>query len=192
MPTITMLSFLLTMKSEPDPHGLVTFHQFDARLYTTIEDAYTHANRTLLELLVNEQQLVLRLRALRRYFFMANAASITHWLDLAHTELKKPARHASVSRLQSLLELALAGDDGAFRDDIRVTLNTTTLYDWLHKILRLSGAIDEGADADAALLDENADAKKEKEKEKDKDAKNKFLGTSLPRTLIPNLIAGSY
>jgi hypothetical protein len=42
-------------------------------------------------------------------------------------------------------------------------------------------------------LDENADAKKEKEKEKekDKDAKNKFLGTSLPRTSAPNLIAGS-
>jgi gamma-tubulin complex component 2 len=59
-------------------------------------------------LLLRDQKLALRLRSLRRVFFMANGAFATHWLNLAHAELRKSASGASVSRLQSLLDLALS------------------------------------------------------------------------------------
>ncbi|KAG2143344.1 hypothetical protein BD769DRAFT_1422756, partial [Suillus cothurnatus] len=42
------------------------------RLYKFIEDAYTHANRTLLRLLLQDQQLMSRLHSLKRYFFLAS------------------------------------------------------------------------------------------------------------------------
>lgn len=42
-------------------------------------------------------------------FFLASSSFLTHLLDLAHLELKKPAKGVSIVNLQSLLDLALTG-----------------------------------------------------------------------------------
>jgi hypothetical protein len=138
------------------------------RLYTTIEDAYTHANRTLLQLLRTDQKLILRLRALRKYFFMSQASFITHFLDLAHSELKKTVRSASVSRLQSLLELSLGGQEGEGEGegDLKVVLAKEDVYAWLSKVLQVNGAIDEG----------HAPPADQEETKKDKEEKKQFAG----------------
>src|SRR4051812_41124240 len=76
------------------------------RLYKAIEDGYTYANRTLLQLLMNDQALIPRLRSLKRYFFLSQSSFLTHFMDLAASELRKPSKGISTVKLQSLLDLA--------------------------------------------------------------------------------------
>ncbi|GJE93998.1 spindle pole body component [Phanerochaete sordida] len=135
----------------------------DDKFYKVIDDAYTHANRTLLRLLLRDQQLIPRLRSLKRYFFMSQSSFLTHLLDLAGSEMRKSSKSASIVKLQSLLDLALntdaQGEDAMFRDDVKVTMATSGLYDWLLKVLKVSGAIG-GEDGEAANLYE--ESKKDK------------------------------
>ena len=161
------------------------------RLYKFVEDAYTHANRTLLRLLLQDQQLIPRLRSLKRYFFLSQASFLTHLLDLAHTELKKPAKSASIVKLQSLLDLALSSEDASFREDVKVTMANTGLYEWLLKVISVSGVIggeDGDGNPDAAMHEES-----KKDREKDKDDKKGILGIfqwayhSYPRYLTQNI-----
>ncbi|KAI0777978.1 Spc98 family-domain-containing protein [Irpex lacteus] len=138
------------------------------KFYKTIDDAYTHANRTLLRLLLRDQQLILRLRSLKRYFFLSQSSFLTHLLDLSHSELKKTAKSASLVKLQSLLDLALntdaVGEDAMFREDVKVTMATSGLYDWLLKVVRVSGDLD-GKDLDGAKSG-HEDSKKDKDDKK--------------------------
>lgn len=139
----------------------------DEKLYKFVEDAYTHANRTLLRLLLQDQQLIPRLRSLKRYFFLSQASFLTHLLDLAHTELKKPAKSASIVKLQSLLDLALSSEDASFREDVKVTMANSGLYEWLLKVISVSGVIggEEGeGNPDMAM---HEDSKKDRDKDKE-------------------------
>jgi gamma-tubulin complex component 2 len=91
-------------------------------------------------------------------------------LDLSHTELRKSAKSASIVKLQSLLDLALNtdshGEDVMFREDVKATIAGSGLYEWLFKVVSVSGVIG-GDDAepgiDGAAHDE---AKKEKDDKK--------------------------
>ncbi|KAI0338339.1 hypothetical protein BDW22DRAFT_1460019 [Trametopsis cervina] len=143
----------------------------DEKFYKMIDDAYTHANRTLLRLLLRDQQLIPRLRSLKRYFFLSQSSFLTHFLDLSHSELRKSPRSASLVKLQSLLDLALntdaVGEDAMFREDVKVTMATSGLYDWLLKVVRVTG------DLDMKDLD-NAQSTQEEPK-KDKDDKKQML-----------------
>ncbi|KAF9531316.1 gamma-tubulin complex, DGRIP84/SPC97 component [Crepidotus variabilis] len=136
----------------------------DERFYKFIEDAYSHANRTLLQLLIKDQQLVPRLRSLKRYFFLSQSSFLTHLLDGAATELRKSSKSASVVKLQSLLDIALntdsAGDEPLFKEDIKVIMADTGLYDFLLKVVGVSGVIKE----DGGIGEE--EPKKEKEEKK--------------------------
>jgi len=123
--------------------------------------------------LLEDQQLVPRLRSLKHYFFLSQSSFLTHFLDLAHSELRKPAKSASIVKLQSLLDLAL--NSGSFdplahyREDVKVMMATSGLYDWLLKVVSVSGVIGgegeelAGAAAGVDIVDEGG---KDKEKEK--------------------------
>ena len=115
------------------------------RFYKSIEDAYSYANRTLLNMLLQDQQLLPRLRSLKRFFFMSQSFFVTHLLDQAQSELRKSSKSASVLKLQSLLDLALNtdlhGEDTMFREDVRIKMANNGLYDWLLKIISEKGAI---------------------------------------------------
>ena len=133
-----------------------------SRFYKFIEDAYSHANRTLLQLLLKDQQLIRRLRSLKHYFFLSQSSFLTHLLDLSANELRKSSKSASVVKMQSLLDLALnsdQGEDTLFREDIRVTMAESGLYDFLLKVVTVSGVLktEEGGDEET---------KKEKEEKK--------------------------
>ncbi|PFH47040.1 hypothetical protein AMATHDRAFT_77395 [Amanita thiersii Skay4041] len=124
------------------------------RFYKFLEDAYSHANRTLLQLLLKDQQLIPRLLSLKRYFFLSQSFFLTHFLDLSHNELRKASKSASVVKLQSLLELALNtdahGEDHLFREDVKVSLSDTGLYDFLLKVVNVSGVIGGGLNGEEA------------------------------------------
>lgn len=89
---------------------------------------------------------------------MSQSFFITHLLDQAQNELRKSSKTASVLKLQSLLELALNtdlhGEDAMFREDVKVKMAPSGLYDWLLKIISEKGAIGgetgEGGIADSA------------------------------------------
>lgn len=143
----------------------------DERFYKFIEDDYSYANRTLLQLLLRDQGLVPRLNCLKRCFFLSHSSYLTHFLDLSHTELRKTAKAVSLVKLQSLLDLALGtdahGDDASFREDVRVTMATTGLYEWLLRIVNVSGVIgDDGDFSGDGVHDEHHKKGKEKDEKK--------------------------
>jgi gamma-tubulin complex component 2 len=90
---------------------------------------------------------------------------LTHFLDLAHGELRKSGRSASLVKLQSLLDLALTtdaqGEDALYREDVRVGMSPHGLYDWLLKVVSLSGEIGDGDAAGAAREASGEDSKKQ-------------------------------
>ena len=105
---------------------------------------------------------------------MSQSSFLTHLLDLAGSEMRKSSKSASIVKLQSLLDLALntdaQGEDAMFRDDVKVTMATNGLYDWLLKVLKVNGTIG-GEEGEAAQLYE--------ENKKDKsDKKQQMLGMS--------------
>ena len=71
---------------------------------------------------MRDQGLVPRLNCLKRCFSSPIRPTSQHFLDLAHTELRKTAKALSLVKLQSLLDLALGtdahGDDAPFREDV--------------------------------------------------------------------------
>ncbi|KAJ7281847.1 Spc98 family-domain-containing protein [Mycena rebaudengoi] len=145
----------------------------DEKFYAFLEDAYTHANRTLLQLLLRDQQLIPRLSSLKRYFFLSQSSFLTHMLDLSHAELRKSAKSASIVKLQSLLDLALntdsQGEDMLFREDVKVTMASSGLYEWLLNVVNVSGVIG-GEEGELDVQQE------EPKKEKEKDDKKPLLG----------------
>ncbi|EJD47788.1 Spc97/Spc98 [Auricularia subglabra TFB-10046 SS5] len=159
----------------------------EERFYKSIESAYTHANQTLLKLLLEDQQLILRLRTMRHFFFLCQSSFLTQFLDLAAGELRKSARSASIVKLQSLLDLALKDDSNPdlFKEDIKVSMASSGLYDWLLKVVSVSGAIGggEGEGWDAHGMDMPADEGKEREREREKEKEKKPLLASDALTL---------
>ncbi len=77
----------------------------------------------------------------------------------------------SIIKLQSLLDLALNndvhGDEALFREDVKVTMATTGLYEWLMKVVGESGQI--GDEIDPSKV-------RDEKKEKERDEKKPLLG----------------
>lgn len=111
-----------------------------------------------------------RLRSLKRYFFLSQSSFLTHFLDLSASELRKPSKIVSTAKLQNLLDLALNtdanGEDMLYREDVKVTISDSGLYDFLLKVVSVSGVIG-GEDGDHEGGPGHEEHKKEKEKEKE-------------------------
>lgn len=122
----------------------------DSRFYKRIEDAYIYANRTLLKLLVEEQELIPHLRSLKHFFFADQSDFLTNFLDLAHSDLtKKSAKQVSIVKLQSLLDLAVrnpasSSSNDPYKDNLKVTMASQGLYDWLLKIVTHTSSLEDG------------------------------------------------
>jgi gamma-tubulin complex component 2 len=149
------------------------------RFYKSIEADYAFANKTLLQLLLKDRELMPRLRCLKRYFFLSHSTFLTHFLELAHTELRKSAKSASLVKLQSLLDLSLNtdshSDDAAFREDVRVTMMGSVLYDFLIKIVKEKGDIvstqddaESGGEDHGSAAGTSDRRREKKEREKDR------------------------
>ncbi|KAI9245069.1 Spc98 family-domain-containing protein [Sporodiniella umbellata] len=120
--------------------GAVNGEQFASNL----EIAYKYANRTLLNLLMNERQLIGRLRSLKHYFFLDQSDFLTSFLYLAKDELKQPASEISQARLQSLMDLVLRNSSSVaaydpFKEDVKVSMSHLKLVDQLLRIINVAG-----------------------------------------------------
>jgi len=99
-------------------------------------------------------------------------------MDLSHAELRKSSKSASLVKLQSLLDLALSadahGDDMQYHEDVRVAIAPTGLYEWLIKVVSMSGVIS-GEDGEA-IGEGGGHGHDEHKKDRDKDEKKQVLG----------------
>jgi gamma-tubulin complex component 2 len=77
---------------------------------------------------------------------MDQGDAFTHFLDSAHHELSKKSKHVSITKLQSLLDIAIRNSSSSsstdpFKEDVKVALMSTTLTEFLMRIANVSGAI---------------------------------------------------
>lgn len=116
----------------------------DSRIVLSLTEAYTHANQSLLSLLVKTHELPARLRSLKHYYFLDQADFFINFMDIAEQELSKPSRKASITKLQYLLDMSLRqpGSISAtdpFKDEVLVDMSHISVTDYLLKIVNVSG-----------------------------------------------------
>jgi gamma-tubulin complex component 2 len=109
-----------------------------------IEGNFVKANKSLLEMLIKEKQLMGRLKSIKNMFLLCQSDYLTHFLDLAEETLAQPADKVSLSKMRSLLELVLQSQSTAtfmdpFRDSFTIDLCQISLFDQLIKINSMVG-----------------------------------------------------
>jgi len=79
-----------------------------------------------------------------------------------------------VVKLQSLLDLALntdaVGEDALFREDVKVTMAESGLYDFLLKVVTVSGVV---------KAEEGGEEEPKKEREEKKAMQGTYLGSTI-------------
>lgn len=129
--------------------------------------------------MIEEQELIPHLRSIKHWFFLDQSDFLTNFLDLAASELRKPSKSASLVKLQSLLDLAVrnpssSSSNDPYKDDLKITMFSQGLYDWLMKIVSKTGGggMTEDGELDFAMDDRDeaagAAGYRRSDKEKDK------------------------
>ncbi|RVE59987.1 hypothetical protein OJAV_G00193930 [Oryzias javanicus] len=123
-----------------------------------IEKAYNYASKVLLDFLMEEKELVSRLRSIKHYFLMDKGDFFVHFMDLTEEELKKPVDDIVPPRLEALLELALrmsTANTDPFKDDLKIDLMPNDVITQLLRVLAIETkqekAIINAEQTDAAL-----------------------------------------
>lgn len=116
----------------------------DKRFIENVNNAYAHANESLMQLLLTTHELPLRLRSLKHYFFLDPSDSFSYFLELGSSELRKPAKSVNTSKLQSLLDLVLrqpgtVASLDPFKEDVKVEMNEITLINNLQRVVNITG-----------------------------------------------------
>jgi gamma-tubulin complex component 2 len=116
----------------------------DNRFLDNVNNAYAHANESLLKLLLTTHELPARLRSLKHYFFLDQSDFFSYFLELGSSELRKPVKVVNTGKLQSLLDLVLRqpGSVAAldpFKEDIKVEMNEISLTNSLTRVVNISG-----------------------------------------------------
>lgn len=106
---------------------------------------------------------------MKHFFFLDQSEFLNQFFDNAYVELKKPASSASMTKIQSLLYMAVSNPASAssldpHKEQLRAVMSQTQLYDWLLTVV--SKRAGEGIlAAMKGPTDSKADEAKEKEKE---------------------------
>lgn len=116
----------------------------DSRIVVCVTTAYTRANALLLNLLMGTLGLSKRLNSLKHYFFLDRADYFINFCDIAESELAKPSRAASVTKLQYLLDMALRqpgsiSSEDPFKEEVLVSLSHVSVSEYLLQIVNVMG-----------------------------------------------------
>ena len=120
----------------------------DPRFLDNIYEAYTHANSSLLNLLLTTHGLPERFRSVKHYFFLDRSEFFSSFLAQSRDELQRHWKLVNVAKLQSLLDLALrqpgsiAAQD-PFKEDVKIRMNDQDLTSFLNSIANVQGLQDE-------------------------------------------------
>lgn len=93
--------------------------------------------------MLDDQDLISHLRSVKHFFFLDQSEFLDQFLDNAASELRKPVRSASMTKIQSLLYMAVSNPASAssldpHKEDLRVVFQDTNLFDWLIEIVTSS------------------------------------------------------
>ena len=121
----------------------------DPRFLHNVTLAYTHANSSLLSLLLTTHALPARLRSMKHYFFLDRSDFFSYFLYLGNSELKKQVKDVNIGKLQSLLDLVLrqSGSVAAqdqFKEDIKIHMNDQQLTKFLMGVVNVRGFDQDG------------------------------------------------
>ncbi|XP_012273660.1 gamma-tubulin complex component 2 isoform X2 [Orussus abietinus] len=122
-------------KQEP-----LVYQQRGQNYIAAIDRAYSEAARTLLEVLIQENDLMGRLRSVKSYFLLAQGDFIVQLMNLCETELSKNMYDIVIHRLASLLEVALrtsTADCDPYKDDLKPELMPYDLQFQMFRILSI-------------------------------------------------------
>jgi gamma-tubulin complex component 2 len=116
----------------------------DTRFLENVNNAYAHANESLMQLLLTAGALPARLRSLKHYFFLDPSDYFSYFLELGASELKKGVKSVNTGKLQSLLDLVLRQPGSAvsldpFKEDVKVEMNEITLIKSLQRVVNITG-----------------------------------------------------
>ncbi|GLV35243.1 Gamma-tubulin ring protein 84 [Carabus blaptoides fortunei] len=116
-------------------------YKIEEREYVeTIEKAYLFASKTLLELLMKENDLMGRLRSVKHYFLLDQGDFILQFLNLCEKELSKNVNQVLLARLESFLEIALrmsSANSDPYKEDMGTILMNYDLRSQMFKILSI-------------------------------------------------------
>ncbi|KAK0751027.1 Spc98 family-domain-containing protein [Schizothecium vesticola] len=116
----------------------------DNRFLDNVNNAYAHANESLMQLLLTTHALPARLRSLKHYFFLDPSDYFSYFLELGSSELRKPVKSVNTGKLQSLLDLVLRQPGSIvaldpFKEDVKVEMNEITLTKSLQRVVNITG-----------------------------------------------------
>ncbi|XP_064605100.1 gamma-tubulin complex component 2-like [Liolophura sinensis] len=112
----------------------------DRKYFDQIEKAFNYASKLLLQLLMEEKQLIARIKSIKHYFLLDKGDFIVQFMDMTEEEMKQNIDDILPTRLESLLELALrtsTANVDPFKDDLKVDLLPYDLITQMFKILTI-------------------------------------------------------
>jgi gamma-tubulin complex component 2 len=102
---------------------------------------------------------------MKHFFFLDQSEFLNQFFDNAHLELKKPSASSSLTKIQSLLYMAVSNPASATsldpqKEQLRVVMSTQPLFDWLQRVV--SKKVGDGllAAVKGSSNDEREEAKK--------------------------------
>ncbi|KAK4126321.1 hypothetical protein N657DRAFT_709925 [Parathielavia appendiculata] len=116
----------------------------DSHFLDNVNNAYAHANESLMHLLLTAHGLPARLQSLKHYFFLDPSDYFSYFLELGASELRKPVKSVNTGKLQSLLDLVLRQPGSVvsldpFKEDVKVEMNEITLTKSLQRVVNITG-----------------------------------------------------
>ncbi|WAR08340.1 GCP2-like protein, partial [Mya arenaria] len=121
--------------------GIITDpYSEEKKYFEHIERAYGYSSKLLLNLLMDEKELMARIRSIKHYFLLDKGDFIVQFMDMTEDEMKQDLENIHPTRLESLLELALrtsTANVDPFKDDLKVDLLQFDLITQMFTILSI-------------------------------------------------------
>ncbi|CAO1435353.1 unnamed protein product [Diamesa tonsa] len=130
------------------------FSHTDDHYISIINDAYAFSSKSLLELIMDDNDLMGRLISVKRYFLLQQGDFIVQFMDACEKELSKNVDEVIPMRLENLLELTLrlsSAKHDKYQDDLFTTLMPFGIATQMSKIIK-SKYEDEIEDVDTSEL----------------------------------------
>jgi len=122
---------------EPSQPLILQYSSDERACAESIDRCYSFASTLLHDLVIRENDLIGRLRSLKRYFLLSQGDFYSHLMDLTEDDLNKSIEQILPTKLKSLLELAIrtsGARSDPYHEDLSCYLQQYTLVQKLEAI----------------------------------------------------------
>jgi gamma-tubulin complex component 2 len=121
-------------------HASLKFSHTDEQRYMNlIDDAYSFASKSLMEVVMDEHDMMGHLLSVKRYFLLQQGDFIVQFMDACEGELMKNVDDVIPSRLESLLELTLrlsSAKHDKYQDNLTTVIMSFDILTQMTKIFK--------------------------------------------------------